>query len=264
MTSKAEIEALPAATVTLVRDAPRGLEVLMLRRSHALKFMPGVYVFPGGGLDAADGSPEMHRLCVGMEDDAASRALGIERGGLAYWVAAIREAFEEAGIFLAYDAGGKLVDMNGAAADRYRSHRRSLDERQGDFGAIVRSEELRLATDRLTYFGHWITPVTVPRRYDTRFFLAVAPEHQTAMHDNHETIEHLWVRPQEALERCAGETLSMRFPTIRTLERLAACSTAAELVAELRSSPVVRALLPRITPEGRTLLPGDEGYEEAE
>jgi 8-oxo-dGTP pyrophosphatase MutT (NUDIX family) len=262
VTPETEVKALPAATVTLVRDTPRGLEVLMLRRSLDLKFMPGVYVFPGGGLDTADSSPEMHRLCVGLEDAAASRALGMERGGLAYWVAAIREAFEEAGILLAYDARGKVVDMNGEAAGRYLAHRRSLDERHGDFGAIVRGEGLRLAADRLTYFGHWITPVTVPRRYDTRFFLAVAPEHQTAMHDNHETIDHVWVRPQEALDRCARETLNMRFPTIRTLERFAACSTAAELVAELRSSPVGRALLPRITPDGRTLLPGDEGYEE--
>ena len=101
---------LPAATVTLVRDAARGLEVLMMQRSHSLKFMPGVHVFPGGGLDAADGSPEMQSLCAGLGDESASRALGVERGGLAYWVAAIREAFEEAGVLLAYDRGGEIVN----------------------------------------------------------------------------------------------------------------------------------------------------------
>ncbi len=253
----------PAATVTLVRDAPRGLEVLMLQRSHSLKFMPGVYVFPGGALDPADSSPEMHALCAGLEDGAASRTLGIERGGLAYWVAAIREAFEEAGILLAYDAGGGIVALNGEAAERYRAHRRSLDERHGDFGAIVRGEGLRLATDRLTYFGHWITPVGAPRRYDTRFFLAVAPEWQEARHDNHETIAHVWMRPQEALELCAKETLNMRFPTIRTLEQFTQCTTAAELSAALSLNQDVRPLLPRISREGRSLLPGDPGYEEA-
>jgi hypothetical protein len=127
----------------------------------------------------------------------------------------------------------------------------------------VRDEGLRLAADRLTYFGHWITPVHAPRRYDTRFFLAVAPERQEARHDNYETIAHVWVRPQEALDLCARETLNMRFPTIKTLERFAACSTAAELVAEMTSSHVVRTLLPRITRDGSTLLPGDAGYEEA-
>ena len=263
MTSTTEVKPLPAATVTLVRDAPRGLEVLMLQRSHSLKFMPGVFVFPGGGLDAADSSPEMHALCTGLEDEAASQALGVERGGLAYWVAAIREAFEEAGILLAYDASGGLVSLNGDAAERYRAHRSSLDERRGDFGAIVRDEGLRLAADRLTYFGHWITPVHAPRRYDTRFFLAVAPDRQEARHDNYETIAHVWVRPQEALDLCARETLNMRFPTIKTLEQFTQCATAAELVAVLSSRRVVRPLLPRMTRDGRTLLPGDPGYEDA-
>ena len=257
------VKPLPAATVTLVRDAPRGLEVLMLQRSHSLKFMPGVYVFPGGALDAADSSPEMQAMCAGLEDEAASRALGVERGGIAYWVAAIREAFEEAGILLAYDASGNMVSLHGDAAERYRAHRSSLDERRGDFGAIVREEGLRLAVDRLTYFGHWITPVSAPRRYDTRFFLAVAPERQEARHDNYETIAQVWVRPQEALDLCARETLNMRFPTIKTLEQFTQCATAAELVAVLSSTRVVRPLLPRMTRDGRTLLPNDPGYEEA-
>jgi 8-oxo-dGTP pyrophosphatase MutT (NUDIX family) len=257
------VKPLPAATVTLVRDAPRGLEVLMLQRSHSLKFMPGVYVFPGGALDAADSSPEIQAMCAGLEDEAASRALGVERGGIAYWVAAIREAFEEAGILLAYDASGNMVSLHGDAAERYRAHRSSLDERRGDFGAIVREEGLRLAVDRLTYFGHWITPVRAPRRYDTRFFLAVAPERQEARHDNYETIAQVWVRPQEALDLCARETLNMRFPTIKTLEQFTQCATAAELVAVLSSTRVVRPLLPRMTRDGRTLLPNDPGYEEA-
>jgi len=260
---KTVIQPQPAATVTLVRDAPRGLEVLMLQRSHSLKFMPGVYVFPGGALDAADSSPEMQAMCAGLEDEAASRALGVERGGIAYWVAAIREAFEEAGILLAYDASGNMVSLHGDAAERYRAHRSSLDERRGDFGAIVRDEGLRLAVDRLTYFGHWITPVSAPRRYDTRFFLAVAPERQEARHDNYETIAHVWMRPQEALDLCARETLNMRFPTIKTLEQFTRCATAAELVAVLSSTRVVRPLLPRMTRDGRTLLPNDPGYEEA-
>ena len=262
MTAKTEVTPLPAATVTLVRDAPAGLEVLMLQRSMALKFMPGAHVFPGGALDPGDDSAELHGLCVGLDDVAASRVLGIAKGGLAYWIAAIREAFEEAGILLAYDASGGYVSLTGGAAERYRGHRQALDRNHGAFAALARAEGLRLATDRLLYFGHWITPVTVPRRYDTRFFLAVAPQGQEAQHDNHETTAHGWMRPQEALDLCAREMLNMRFPTIKTLERFAACKTTAELVAEISSAPEVQARLPRITKDGRTLLPGDPGYNE--
>lgn len=254
---------LPAATVTLVRDAPRGLEVLMLQRSLNLAFMPGVHVFPGGALDAADDSPALHALCAGLDDAAASRVLGLDRRGLSYWVAAIREAFEEAGILLAYDAGGRIVSVNEADAERYRPQRRALDHGHAAFVDFVLSENLRLAADRLRYFGHWITPVGSPRRYDTRFFLAAAPEGQEVRHDNREAIAHVWVRPAQALELCAREAINMRLPTIKTLERFAACATTAELIAEIEASPEVRALLPRMTRDGRSVLPGEAGYDEA-
>lgn len=265
MTTTTEVRPHPAATVTIVRDAPGGLEVLLLQRAHTLKFMPGAYVFPGGSLDPADGVPEMGELCVGLEDRAASRALALDSGGLAYWVAAIREAFEEAGILLAYDATGAIVSTGGAAAGRYGEHRHTLDGRgnHAAFGTILRSEGLRLATDRLIYFGHWITPVSAPRRYDTRFFLAVAPEGQEAMHDNRETIAHTWVRPRDALEPAAREKLMLRFPTIKTLEEFAQHETAAELTAALASKRVVRPLLPRFTRDGKQVLPGEPGYDEA-
>lgn len=263
MAEKKVATPLPAATVTLVRDAPRGLEVLMLQRSPSLAFMPGAHVFPGGALDAADDSPALHALCAGLDDAAASRVLGLERGGLSYWVAAIREAFEEAGILLAYDASGRIVSVSEADAERYRPQRRALDEGHAAFVDFVLGENLRLAADRLHYFGHWITPVGSPRRYDTRFFLAAAPEGQEVRHDNREAIAHFWVRPQTALEQRARDSINLRLPTIKTLERFAACATTAELIREIESSPEVRALLPRMTRDGRSVLPGEPGYDEA-
>jgi len=125
------------------------------------------------------------------------------------------------------------------------------------------SELVRLAADRLRYFGHWITPVGSPRRYDTRFFIAVAPEGQDVRHDNREAIAHAWVRPREALELCARETINLRLPTIRTLERFAACATTGELMSEVESAREVRAQLPRITRDGRSVLPGEPGYDDA-
>jgi 8-oxo-dGTP pyrophosphatase MutT (NUDIX family) len=262
VTDKTAVKPQPAATVTLVRDAPGGLEVLLLERSHSLKFMPGAFVFPGGALDPADSSPGLQSLCVGLEDAAASRALSMERGGLAYWIAAIREAFEEAGILLAYGADGRVVELNGESGERFRKHRELLDRGRHDaFGDVLRKESLRLATDRLLYFGHWITPVTVPRRYDTRFFLAAAPARQEASCDRTETISHVWLRPADALDR--REELGMRFPTIKTLERFSAYDTVEKLTAGIADSPVVRPLLPRITADGKTLLPGEPGYDAA-
>ena len=259
---EAGVTPFPAATVALVRDAPRGLEVLLLERSASLRFMPGAHVFPGGALDPGDSARELQSLCVGRDDAGASQALGLGHGGLAYWVAAIREAFEEAGILLAYDGAGQPVDLRGEAAERFQKHRELLDRGRHDaFGDVLRKEGLRLATDRLLYFGHWITPVTVPRRYDTRFFLAAAPAHQEAACDRTETVAHAWHRPREALEQ--REKLGLRFPTIKTLERLAACATVADAVANVSTAPVVRPLLPRITADGRTLLPGDPGYDDA-
>ena len=261
-TSHAGVKPHPAATVTLVRDAPGGLEVLLLERSRSLRFMPGAFVFPGGALDPADSAPEMQAMCVGLEDGAASRSLRLERGGLAYWIAAIREAFEEAGILLAYGQDGKLVELHGPVGERFRKHREVLDGgRHGDFGTVLRTESLRLATDRLLYFGHWITPVTAPRRYDTRFFLAAAPAGQEASCDRTETVSHVWLRPADALRR--RDELGMRFPTIKTLERFSAYDSVETLTAGIAEAPVVRPLLPRITADGKTLLPGEPGYDAA-
>ena len=99
---------LPAATVTLVRDSVSGPEVLMMQRNLKSKFVPGAYIFPGGALDAEDDAPALQALCAGVADTEANRMLGIPAGGLAYWAAAIRESFEEAGVLVAYD-GEKRV-----------------------------------------------------------------------------------------------------------------------------------------------------------
>jgi 8-oxo-dGTP pyrophosphatase MutT (NUDIX family) len=260
---EAELTPLPAATVALVRDTARGLEVLLLQRNFDSGFMPGMHVFPGGALDDADGAAELCARCAGVDDEQASRAIGVERGGIAYWIGAIRECFEEAGILLAYDSSGGIVRLTGAAAQRYGDHRRALDAGRVGLDAIAREEGLRLAADRLLYFSHWITPVGAPRRYDTRFFVAVAPESQEATHDNRETIAHAWMRPADALDRHGRGELKMRSPTVKTLERFAGCSTTAKLVAALSSVHPVQTLRPRITRDGRSVLPGDPGYEEA-
>jgi hypothetical protein len=115
------------------------------------------------------------------------------------------------------------------------------------------------------YFAHWITPEGAPRRYDTRFFVARAPEAQEPLHDDRETIANLWVRPADALERHHRGELEMIFPTIRNLEALARFDTAGELLAAAAAATSVATVLPRVVDDGgglRVLLPGDVGYDE--
>ncbi|HYH42233.1 MAG TPA: hypothetical protein VD867_09635 [Burkholderiales bacterium] len=257
------VPALPAATVTLVRDTARGVEVLMLQRNHQSGFMPGMFLFPGGALDPGDRAAAVAARCPGLDDDAASEALGMPHGGLAYWTAAIRESFEEAALLLAYDESGALVNpREPQRLERFDEYRRKLNAGEQEIGVMLESERLTLAVDRLTYFSHWITPVNAPRRYDTRFFVAIAPEGQEAAADNVEAIHHVWVNPQEAVERHHAGEFKMRTPTIRTLEQFAPHESTSALIAAMRTLPKIPAMLPRIGPEGERLLPGDPGYDD--
>lgn len=254
----------PAATITIVRDVPSGFEVLMMQRNHSSGFMPGAYVFPGGAIDPEDTDPALYALCAGLDDAAASRLLGVERDGLAYWIGAIRECFEEAGLLLCYDRSGSLIGLDRPDAEQhYVTQRAALNAGKLGFAEFCRVEGLRLAADRLTYFSHWITPVGAPRRYDTRFFATIAPQQQAPLHDAKELIDTVWVRPQDALERDRAGSLSLRTPTKATLRQLGACPSCGALMASLAAQKEIRAILPVVGPDGGRLLPHEPGYQEA-
>src|SRR4051795_11500729 len=210
-----EVELRDAATVLILRDGEPDadgdtLEVFMLRRNLKSDFVGGAYVFPGGAVDPEDRHENLEPVCVGRTDADASARLGIERGGLAFWVAAIRESFEEAGVLLAYDADGAIVDLDDAAsAERWAAHRAAVDTGELRLVDLCEAEGLRLAVDGIHYFGHWITPEGAPRRYDTRFFLAAAPTNQTPLHDDHEVIANTWLRPADAIARAKSRELTM-------------------------------------------------------
>ncbi len=266
--SRRAVPVRDAATVMLVRDAAGGdgIEVFMLRRNLQSDFVGGAYVFPGGAVDDHDRHDELDEVCQGRSDADASRRLGLERGGLAFWVAAIRECFEEAGVLLAYDAGGAPVRFDDPAVDeRFRLHREALDRGERRLVEICEAEGLRLAVDRMYYFSHWITPEGAPRRYDTRFFVARAPEAQAPLHDDREVIAHLWISPAEALARYEAGELELIFPTMRSLVSLSRFATTDELMAAAAATDEVPAILPRIVEEGggyRIVLPGDPAYDQ--
>jgi recombination protein RecT len=191
----------PAATVLLLRDSEHGVEVLMTRRSPAATFAPGAYVFPGGGIDAADSAGHAIAARRPTQDDLR----------LTQAVAAIRESFEELGILLARHADGSPAGAQEIAAmNRHES-----------FVAQCQARGLTLSADKVYVLAHWITDRDLPRRFDVPFLVARMPQDQTPVADETEQFEPVWVRPADALARHKAGHFFLVFPTIRTLERLA-------------------------------------------
>jgi len=256
----------PAATLILVRDQDAGMEVLMIRRAQSAAFVGGAHVFPGGAIDAADAAAELAAHCDGLDDIEASRLLNVSQGGLAFWIAAMRECFEEAGLLLAHDKNTAYADLNHPQhAPAFAQWRVLVREGRASLADLCREHGLRLATGRLAYFSHWITQPGRPRRFDTRFFVAEAPAAQTPSPDNSETVGHLWIRPSEALERHRRGEMHLVFPTIKTLESIARFANAAALMEYARTPREMRAMSPRSASSrdgAKLLVPGDYAYAE--
>lgn len=245
-----------AATVMLLRDTAAGPEVFMLRRTHAAVFGPGFYVFPGGRLDPSDRAAEIAGRCDGPDDAWASARLGVPDGGLGFWVAAIRECFEEAGVLLARRPDGTVIDFDEhdeATTDRFNALRHAIHDGTTTLAAVCAAEDLRLITGDLAYFAHWITPPGGPRRFSTRFLVARAPAGQHPLHDNSETIDSLWIRPAAALAHFAAREWEMMPPTVGALEFLAAH---ADVDAAMAATHALRSEPP--LPPRRFY--GDEGF----
>lgn len=247
-----EAEALPlrpASTVMVIRDSPPGLEVFMMRRHAASAFAPGFFVFPGGRVDGVDAAAELEPFSPYLDDRAASAVLGIDGGGLAYFVAAIRECFEESGLLLARAAdGSRPVPADG--------DRRSVHHGELSLVELCRRDALVLDTAELRYVAHWVTPASErSRRFDTRFFLAPAPSGQPGRHDDAELVASRWITPSHALARGAAGELSIMPPTAANLAFLDGCPTVAAALAKAGSAPRPPRIEPwfRRSPTGEIL-----------
>lgn len=260
-----------AATVIVLREGPDGPEALLLQRHARSGFAADAWVFPGGVLDPADAalSPARWR---GLDPVAAApRFNATPERTLALHVAAVRETFEESGLLLAVHSDGAPVD---AAAEAVLAMRRRLADRDDpcgaeEFNAWLDTHDLVLELGRLAYWARWITPVWERRRYDTRFFLARAPEGQVAAFDDVEVTGQVWSTSGEALRRATSGELHMIYPTIKNLEDLAeACGEAASIDAAFAHARgrQVRTVLPHFerSDDGgfRVFHPGDPGYPE--
>jgi len=240
----------PAATVIIAREAmgaTGGFEIFMLKRTRGAAFAGGMYVFPGGRVDGDDHLHRYDAYRQGPSDFQAPQqaALGAEWRG--FWVAGIRESFEEAGLLLAYTADGELLAYDEENRNRFHDYRTPLHDGELSLLEICAREELRLAVDHIHYVNRFVTPAGRPRRFDTRFFLAEAPPGQTGLHDEKETVDSIWISPVEAMSRNdAGEFDLMRVTRMQ-LETLARQRSHAELldwVHGLEQFPVFRPVVP--------------------
>lgn len=258
----------PAATTLILRDAPGGgLQVLMVRRSLQASFMPGAYVFPGGAVDAADGEPATLALC---DEDAAAlqqrlgAVTGLHGQAAAYAVGALRECFEECGLWLGAAPGPTREPAGGWPALRARLLGGEA------LAALARAHALPLATSALQPWARWVTPVGLPKRFDTLFVLAAVPAGQTPREDAGETTSLAWVQPDEALAEHAAGRFPMEFATVsivRSLQPQARRTVQAVLqhAAALPPLPVVQPRL-KLDEQGRirgVLLPGQPGFDDA-
>jgi 8-oxo-dGTP pyrophosphatase MutT (NUDIX family) len=247
----------PAATVMLVADRP-DLHVLMLRRAARQVFAADMWVYPGGAVDPAD-AEEAAPHVVGLDDEVASARLGLARGGLAYWVAAVRECFEEAGVLFAR-GGVDHLDVGHLAG-----RRAALNRHEEDFVAMLAEEALQLDLSALHPVGHWITPLGSPRRFDTRFFLAAFPEGQVAAHDDGEAVHAEWFRPADAVAAWREGRMAMMSPTVRMMMCLEPFGRAADVVAAAAAGLEAHQVrVRRDETVYEILLPGDVGYDDGE
>jgi len=215
-----------ASTIALIRESEQNkkFEILMLLRSGSNAFLPCNYVFPGGAIEKDDSAESMDNHCPGLNRKDASFIIkdrDMHSNSIAFWIGAIRETFEETGILLASNSDGSPIDLQSTPLkSRYLRIREDLNKGEKSFSEIVRGNNLLLHTDRIRYLSRWVTPPMSKIRYDTRFFAAKLPQKQEVMHDGSEIIQHLWLTPQESLDRHKKGNLQMVLPTVSTLKEL--------------------------------------------
>lgn len=243
---------IAASTILLLRDGEAGLEVFMVVRHHQIDFASGALVFPGGKVDKGDQQENIRQLTDGahLYDD---RELYMR-------VAAIREAYEECGVLLARDSSGRLVDA--ARLRELESFREKLNSGEIGIGEFCVEQGLQIAADALTPYAHWITPKMMPKRFDTLFYLAVAPEDHVAIHDGTESVDSVWIRPHDALAEGQAGTRTIIFPTRMNILKLSRYATAAEAIEIASATPVVTVMpqLEKRGDKGVLVIPEAAGY----
>jgi 8-oxo-dGTP pyrophosphatase MutT (NUDIX family) len=251
---------VPAATVVVLRDGPRGPEVFLVRRHQGTAFMGGAHVFPGGRVDAGDRAAADPAWCDGV-DAAAAQLGGLPvADALAFHVAALRELFEEAGVLLARDPSHRFIALAGPdIRARVAQYRADVHAGRCGIRGVVECEHVRLALDALVPFAHWVTPPIDVRQFDTRFFLARVPPEQTPVHDETETTHSVWLTPAAALAGAVRDEIVLPVPTWTTLRELEPFHSVDDALAWARRRRIVRRMPLLVERDGERMLvlPGD-------
>ncbi len=239
----------------MLRDGPDGLETFMVVRHHQIDFASGALVFPGGKLD--DGDYVVRAYCDGVDD--ADDTLVATRAG------AIREAFEECGILLARTAGEDAL-VSGQRLAELEHYRDPLNRGEISLSDFLEKEHLRLACDQLEPFAHWITPEMLPKRFDTHFYLACAPEDHLAIHDGHESVDSVWISPEAAIKGNEEGTYTIIFPTRVNVEMLGESDSVDAAMSAATERNIVSILpWPEQRDDGNYIcIPKDAGYTSTE
>ncbi|HRD74511.1 MAG TPA: NUDIX domain-containing protein [Hyphomicrobiaceae bacterium] len=252
------VPARPSATIMLVRDGRDGIEIYMVMRDRPMDGAMGAVVFPGGKVDAEDG-PEAW--------SGATLEPPQSHPDLPFWLAAMRETFEEAGIVIARPIGTRTGDVAPSEARRMvGAHREALLDRKLTFAEIIRQERLAPALDHMVHFAHWQTPFGLPKRFDTHFFLVAAPEGQEPMHDGREMVDGFWTRPEAILDEARRKVRTLVVPTRLNLELLAESRSVHEAMERARARRIV-CVRPERTQSANgewvVAIPADAGYRTA-
>jgi 8-oxo-dGTP pyrophosphatase MutT (NUDIX family) len=249
-----DVPVRPAATVVLLDDATGALKVFMVRRHHAVAFMAGAHVFPGGRVDPGDRDVQSCWCDLPYEADDPGRPNHAVRA------AAVRELFEEAGILIARDDAGDIVAIDEhPVRSRFDTYRSDVHENRVSLRKVAVRERLRLALDALIPFARWITPPTELRRFDTWFFVARMPPRQHAAHESIEATDSFWIAPADALAAARRGDMLLPPPTWVTLQSLAAFTSVDE-VLHWASTVAIEGRQPSVVKESdgtHMLLPGD-------
>lgn len=246
----------PASTILLLRDGADGMEVFMVVRHHQIDFASGALVFPGGSVDADDHEIAKDRSLCGASGE-------LDAAALAFRIGAVRETFEECGILLARMKGSDQLVSAVHAGEIESRHRAALNKGERNFSEILKAEGVVPALDALVPFAHWITPVGMPKRFDTQFYLAIAPADQLGAHDGHESVDSIWVNPNAAVDGAKSGKFKLVFATERNLIKLGKQNTTASALDAARKDRVVTVCPEVIRGEkSRQLkIPADAGYD---
>jgi len=256
------VQVRPAATVMLIDDRP-DLQIYMMERHANMVFAGGMWVFPGGSVDATDDPSEFQSISIHRSDEEASKLMGLPSGGLVYYITAIREAFEEAGILLALQQDNhQPLDLSQPEiGKRFSQHRDDINDSNRNFIEIIRDENLVLDAGSMHYIARWITPKGPPRRFDARFFIARMPGNQTPIHDNGELVHSRWFSPDEILEQQEAGKIVLMSPTLRMVKNLALFDSAKQVIESVAANQADERA--RVTRDSRiVVMPGEPGYDD--